>query len=215
MDLTTATPTEIDEQIAAVESRRHDELAKLPAIERRRKALRRTGRVGQADQQRDAELVAQAEQIRQAAEAIGAERAPYDEEFTRRDGWTRFFIVEHLHTSIRCPSFRPGTRIGWLPQYSGCSTEEMIAAAGEMICTRCVPAAPVAGKRPEIAELAEQWDAKQQAADQTCPGSGTSDWQDGKVRTGYMSGNGGACGHCGRRVGNTSRDSRVIRKHKK
>lgn len=209
MDLTTATPVEIDQAIAEIEQRRYAALDKAAEAKRRlrsSKALRNPIAAEVARHEAEIEKrTAEAEQIR-------AERKPYDAEFTRRGGWTRFFHVEHLHTTTRCPSFRPTTRIGWLPEYSGRSEAEMIAAAGDMVCTKCVPDAPVKPKRPTLPELTAQWD-KANATD-VCPGSGTSDWKDGKVRTGYYSGNGGTCAHCGKSVGNTSRYSQMIRKHK-
>lgn len=209
MDLFTATPAQIDQAVAEIEQRRY---AVLDKANDKKRALRSH----QALRNPQASIIEQINieitEIKIQASTIRAELAPYDEEFTRRGGWTRYFHVEHLHTSAYCPSFRPTTRIGWMPDYSGLETADMIEAAGDMVCTKCVPDAPVAGKRPTIPELAAEWDKAH--ADDTCPGSGTNDWADGKVRTGFISGNGGRCTHCGNSVSNTSRHSRVIRKHK-
>lgn len=209
MDISTATPVEIDQAIAEIEQRRYAALDQAKAAKRRLRSTMALRNPVAADVDYHQ---GQIEKFNAEATQISAEREPYDAEFTRRGGWTRFFHVEHLHTSTWCPSFRPTTRIGWLPEYSGRSEAEMIDAAGDMVCTKCVPDAPVKLKRPTLPELTAQWD-KANAAD-VCPGSGTTDWTDGRVRTGYYSGNGGRCGHCDKSVGNTSRHSRVIRKHK-
>lgn len=209
MDISTATPVEIDQAIAEIEQRRYAALDQAKAAKRRLRSTMALRNPVAADVDYHQ---GQIEKFNAEATQISAEREPYDAEFTRRGGWTRFFHVEHLHTSTWCPSFRPTTRIGWLPEYSGRSEAEMIDAAGDMVCTKCVPDAPVKLKRPTLPELTAQWD-KANAAD-VCPGSGTTDWKDGRVRTGYYSGNGGRCGHCDKSVGNTSRHSRVIRKHK-
>lgn len=57
-------------------------------------------------------------------------------------GWSRFFLVQHIHKSMYCSSFRPSTRIGWLPSVSGLTEEEAVAEHGETLCTICYPSAP-------------------------------------------------------------------------
>jgi hypothetical protein len=59
-------------------------------------------------------------------------------------GWNRFFLVQHIHSSMHCSSFRPTTRVGWLPDVSGLTEAEAVAAHGETLCTKCYPDAPVA-----------------------------------------------------------------------
>jgi hypothetical protein len=59
-------------------------------------------------------------------------------------GWTRFFLVKHIHRSTHCSSFRPTTRVGWLPQVSGLTEAEAVAENGETLCTICYPSAPTA-----------------------------------------------------------------------
>lgn len=209
MNLSTATPPQIDQAIAEIEQRRY---AVLDKVDDKKRVLRSHQALLNPQASVIDQINTEISEIKAQASTIREELTPYDEEFTRRGGWTRYFHVEHLHTSAYCPSFRPTTRIGWMPDYSGWETVDMIAAAGDMVCTKCVPDAPVAGKRPTIPELAAEWDKAH--ADDTCPGSGTTDWVNGKVRTGYISGNGGRCTHCDNSVSNTSRHSRVIRKHK-
>lgn len=215
MNLQTATPVEIDTAIAEIEGRRYDLLAKVAAPLKQLRALQRRISNGDTDTAVRSEhdsLEERVTALKEAAAGIASERTPYDKEYHARGGWTRYFQVQHLHTSTYCSSLRPTTRIGWLPDYSGRAEEEMIDAAGDMVCTKCVPDAPVARKRPTIPELAKEWDKTH--GDDNCPGSGTSDWVEGTVRTGYYSGNGGRCSHCNKSVSNTSRHSRTIRKHK-
>lgn len=103
----------------------------------------------------------QAEAAKQIAayEAQLAELRPVREE--RRDaavkynednytGWPRFFHVVHLHSNMHCSSFRPTTRIGWLPDVSGLTEAEAVAIHGEALCTICFPSAPTALTQKQV-----------------------------------------------------------------
>ena len=59
-------------------------------------------------------------------------------------GWRRFFLVKHIHSSQHCSSFRPTTRVGWLPQVSGLTEAEAVAEYDATLCTKCFSSAPVA-----------------------------------------------------------------------
>lgn len=76
------------------------------------------------------------------------EMAPFEAEFTRRGGWTRFFMVMnnggHLHSSRGCSTCRWSTQFSWMPEYSGANEAEIVDLAGEDACTVCFPTAPVA-----------------------------------------------------------------------
>lgn len=78
--------------------------------------------------------------------ALEAER-PYTEEFTRRGGWTRAYLVDntngHVHKWRRCVTCHPTTRYFWLTQFSGADETQIVEAAGETACTECYPSAPV------------------------------------------------------------------------
>lgn len=124
------------------------------------------------------------------ADDLRARTLPYEAEFTRRGGWTRFFLVKnnggHVHSSMGCSTCNHNgrsTRFGWLPALSGQSEPEAVAAHGAILCTTCYPSAPV-----------EWTDGRR---NDRCPGSGTADYDRAKARTGYYSGNGGPCTHCG------------------
>jgi len=138
-----------------------------------------------------AELTVQAALLAENAQAID------DAEYT---GWTRFFLVKHIHNTTHCSSFRPTTRIGWLPDVSGLTEVEAVKEHGETLCTICFPSAPT--------ELT----TKQAPADQ-CSGSGKAiDWSLPN-RRGFYSGNWATCPDCQERVSITN-SSRSIRKHK-
>lgn len=142
------------------------------------------------------------------------EAKPYDAEFTRRGGWSRFFLVDavngHIHASMHCSTCNKrgkATQFSWLPSVSGETEKAAVEEFGSRLCSVCFPTAPV--------EWTNYWELEaERKKNESCPGSGTSDWKDGEVRTGFAAGNGGVCGHCGNWAGNTSTYSRKIRKHK-
>jgi len=173
MDITTATPVEIDTELARI----YGEIAKAEArrdagwnsVERAahtylKKAYRE--RVTAAEV-RDVlvEVVEEGQgkgytedQIRrnfaQYEDSIArietlfvTEVQPLDEEFARRGGWTRAFLVNnsngHVHRSRRCSTTYPTTQWLWLPEFSGHDETEIVEKAGERACTVCYPSAPV------------------------------------------------------------------------
>lgn len=58
-------------------------------------------------------------------------------------GWSRFFLVKHIHSNLHCSSFRYTTVVKWLPSVSGLTEVEAVAEHGETLCTICFPSAPV------------------------------------------------------------------------
>lgn len=142
------------------------------------------------------------------AEAV-SEMETYEEEFSRRGGWSRFFLVQasngHIHSSMACSTCYPTTQFGWLPEVSGQTEAEAVANYGAILCTVCFPSAPVEWTNKYEAEAAAK------AAEQ-CPGSGTYDYPRETARLGYYTGNYGVCSHCNQRVTVTSTNK--MRKHK-
>lgn len=65
--------------------------------------------------------------------------------------WSRFFVCEHVHSSMNCHTLRPTSQIGWLPQLSGSNEAEIVDQLGEAACTVCFPDAPV--NKPNTIEL--------------------------------------------------------------
>lgn len=92
------------------------------------------------------EVIAKAEAKIAAFQPELAEKREAAQAFDKENykGWSRFFLVEHIHSSAHCSSFRPTTRVGWLPDVSGLTEAEAVAAHGEALCTICFPSAPTA-----------------------------------------------------------------------
>lgn len=73
---------------------------------------------------------------------------PFHDEFRRRGGWPRAFLVTggHLHSGMSCSTCnRDGavTRFAWMTELSGATEDEIVQAAGERACTVCFPSAPI------------------------------------------------------------------------
>jgi hypothetical protein len=66
-------------------------------------------------------------------------------EWENHGQWSRFFMVTggHIHSSTGCHTLYPTTRIGWLPDLSGETEADAVAAHGALLCTVCFPSAPV------------------------------------------------------------------------
>lgn len=128
-----------------------------------------------ADERGDAprprrEVLARYQAALDAIDVIRAEMARLDAEWERRGRWSRFFMVPdgHIHSSMRCSTCnRLGqlTPFVWLPELSGRTEADAVAAHGALLCTVCFPSAPVEWTNGrELAKAAK-------AADR-CPGSG-------------------------------------------
>lgn len=113
-------------------------------------------------------------------------------------GWRRFYLVEHIHSSRSCSSFRLTTRVGWLPKVSGLTEAEAVAEYGAILCTICFPSAPVEFTRG--------------VQDDRCTGSGKGISSDLPRRSGYYGGNWATCADCGKRLG-VGRNALNIPKH--
>lgn len=125
MDLTTATPAEIDAAWAKVSE-------KLAAAQARREFARKHN---MATWEAADALVA----------AAIAEMQPFTREWNYRHGWTRAYLVAggHVHRDTNCRTLRFDTRVSWLPEVSGLPEVEIVELAGERACTVCYPSAPV------------------------------------------------------------------------
>lgn len=152
---------------------------------------------------RSAEREARYEERIVEAEKLAAEKeAAYNEAEKEYEGWSRFFLVKHIHSNTHCSSFRWNTRIGWLPNVSGLTEAEAVKEHGATLCTICFPSAPV--------ELTTK-----PVDDTVCPGSGKFVNRDLPNRLGYYSGNWGTCEDCGERVTVVGQSGVKLRKHKK
>ncbi len=102
----------------------------------------------------------------QLADSI-ASRKPFEDEYARRNYWTRAFLVTngngHVHRSMSCSTCYPTTRYAWMTEYSGKAEEEIVTDAGDAACTVCYPSAPVdVLKRPTKFELPNRKAAREE-----------------------------------------------------
>jgi hypothetical protein len=135
MELTTATPVEIDTEIAKLSVPLHRAQVTLAWLESKDFRNRRNGT--------DEQIAAQQVKIDEALDAI----APFDAEYRRRGGWSRFFLVTnnngHIHSSQSCSTCYWSTQFAWLPALSGKTEAEAVEDQGEILCSVCFPSAPV------------------------------------------------------------------------
>lgn len=77
---------------------------------------------------------------------LAAQAEPFHDEFTRRGGWNRYFLVTnpggHVHRGMDCTTCFDTTLYAWLPELSDCDEAAMIDEFGEKACTVCFPDAP-------------------------------------------------------------------------
>lgn len=137
----------VDDQVAAQRKFRDDFRQRLAAVAAgtyrysysdRDKARDVTGL--ERVEEKIAELTALGEQVL-------AETVPYEDEFDRRGGWTRAYLVTnhggHIHRTRACDTCFPTTRFVWITTLSGHDESEIVELAGAGACTRCYPTAPV------------------------------------------------------------------------
>lgn len=140
MNITTATPTDIDTVLfRAWEDESH---ARSSAALRRDAAATTDSAVAARHYTEDAE------RYDEEARTARAAAAPLEAEYERRGGWTRAFLVAnnngHIHRTTGCTTTYITTRWAYLPEVSGMDDEQIVNLAGERACTVCYPDAPVA-----------------------------------------------------------------------
>jgi len=146
MDLRTATPTEIDTELV----RLYGEYGKVQARQQAvQKGLERhadddpTGYWGETI----GRLAEEAGRLEAQAVELREKIRPLTDEFQRRGGWTRAFLVTnangHVHNTTACNTCFATTQFAWLPEFAGHDEAEIVEAAGETACTVCFPTAPV------------------------------------------------------------------------
>ncbi len=153
--LVSQTPSEVDFQLAEIFKeidRANDELRRqlryLEDFEKgNKRRLAGENRYSGYTEERIAEAGEKVDLAHQAVLEQCARTKPFDEEFVRRGGWTRAFLVTnaggHVHSSMSCTTCFPSTEYAWLPEYSGHDEAEIVGDAGESACTVCYPSAPV------------------------------------------------------------------------
>ena len=207
MNLTTASPREIDEAIAEIYQRASRPRSRQIELLR---SARKYGNAGGNYARIAAEKFESAAKYGEEAKAIEAEADPYEAEFEARGGWARYFWCQsdggHIHRGRECPSIRPTTVLGWVPSFADRSVDDMIAEYGCSVCSKCYPQAPAHPAFIQARIDAEKAEAAKAATQ--CPGSGQQALhQDFRY---YIAR--GQCPHCKAAVTPTSTGK--VRKHK-
>jgi hypothetical protein len=154
MDLTTATPVEIDTALATAYGKTADLNSRAHRAHQLAKMLEETlpgteeTYVPERSKKRHVELFAEVRTLRGKVSNIYAEEInPREAEWERRGRWTRYYLVDntngHVHKDMHCGTCFPTTRYAWLVEQSGMSAEDLVELAGEKACTVCFPWAPV------------------------------------------------------------------------
>ncbi len=153
---TTATPSEIDEELARLYVERAKAWNTLDGLRTRVERL-----VGWDRTEEALVLRPRIEQVQQNIIECEDAARPLDAEFARRGGWTRAWLVHnsggHVHRSTACRTCFPSTQFAWPTQLSGQDETEIVEQAGQAACTECYPSAPVdVRKRPSRIKTPEQ-----------------------------------------------------------
>jgi hypothetical protein len=153
MDLTTATPVEIDTallgaygKIADLTSQQHRLTATVSRIDEAEPGSYQSMLPAYSPENR-AKLVAEIDALQKRIwEILDAEVYPREAQYNDRR-WTRYYLVDntngHVHKDEHCDTCFPTTRYAWLVEQSGMSAEDLVVLAGEKACTICFPWAPV------------------------------------------------------------------------
>jgi hypothetical protein len=88
----------------------------------------------------------------------------------RYEGWKRFYLVPggHIHNTMHCTTCNKNgatTQFAWLPELSGLTEADAVAAHGAWLCTVCFPTAPVEYTNADALAKAAKKEAR-------CPGAG-------------------------------------------
>ena len=176
INLATATPPEIDAVLADLDYERYAAMIRKielwQAADKARNYVHYDWRTRTSKPRPDLARAAELEALAQEQEAIEAAKAdemiPYQEEFSRRGGWTRAFLVVnngtgHVHSSQACHTCYPTTQFHWVTKFSGHDEAEIVEAAGERACTICYPSAPAYVLNRPTALFTRDEEAKQAA----------------------------------------------------
>lgn len=164
MNLSTATPSEIDtvlakhyadvlageERVSRVLGHIHDLVGDRRTYGKRNFDLTHDEAIARAKEADTTAASTALDHLAAARAAVAEARAamePLHAEYRRRGGWTRAFLVTsstgHVHSSMSCGTCNSATTYAWMTDYSGKDEAEIVEAAGERACTVCYPSAPV------------------------------------------------------------------------
>lgn len=191
--LSEQTPREIDEQLADLDGRQLElilEERRLHSTMERGGTWLLAGRLERLDK------------VRVMIEVLRNSMKPLNDEFIRRGGWHRYFLVAggHIHRETSCASCHPTTRFSWLVELADCDEGKMVEKHGDGACAVCFP--EVQNHPAFLAAAAARRALEASEAERVCPGSGKGA---ANVR-GYA-----RCSECGR-IANITRRYK-IRKH--
>lgn len=144
-DLTTLTPPQIDELWAEAMVPAHTVWAKLA------EARRSARRYRKANYAVPAYLTERIETLDAEYTELAKASAPFDAEYERRGGWTRYLILVsssngHVHRSPgHCGSLTPGKSVvSPVYELSGNDEAGVVERCGHTACSKCFKTAPVA-----------------------------------------------------------------------
>ena len=170
------TPVDVDTALSGLYEQHHHALT---ALARLRDSIAYSAKLARMSTQEYVDshpqdrTVARVAQLSRQADDLRDQMAVYNEEFERRGGWARAFLVTgqtgHVHSSMGCSTCnRDGkpTRFHWVTEYSGTDEDTIVGAAGERACTVCYPSAPVEVlSRPTTMFTPDELVAAQERAD--------------------------------------------------
>lgn len=167
-DIFTATPAEIDGEIASIEAGIAETCAALDAT---RKNIARAEKDSYAAHLFPlAESQARLEELSTRLTGLVDEKRPYTEEYSRRGGWSRFYLVDnsngHLHTHTACSTCYDTTQFCWMTEMSGMTHAEAVEQGGELSCLACFPEhrAEIEAGRPAQIETPNQKKSREERA---------------------------------------------------
>lgn len=155
LSLAEKTPVEIDRLWVPIMERHTLAWQQRHATEQRIERIEEKGRAYEAYQL--PELRERLEMAVAAVEATRLEAEPFQAEWRKRHGWSRFYLVTngngHVHCTTGCSTCYPTTQFAWLVELAGKTQTEMVAEFGEVACSICFPSAPSEYARLKAAGL--------------------------------------------------------------
>ena len=185
MDLSTATPREIDELAAVRHESRHGHQAALrnaldtahyllgekPETTRSGKIIGwstsdddvanrlRNAVIRSYEEHRRGRILTTITSSLHEISQLDLEIGDLDAEYESRGRWSRFFTVQdgHIHSARICRggTIRATTLVGWNPELSGKTEADAVELLGPNLCTHCYPSAPVEWTKGTEKKIAE------------------------------------------------------------
>lgn len=148
LDLTVATPAEIDYALGPVHYRHAVALNQLIHARGDLAKLRRHQPTSRWGEQLLAEAEANVDRYVAEVETAGEALAEFQAEWDRRGGWTRSWLCVtsghgHFHRTHQCQTLRNTSQLALAYSLSGLDDATLVAMAGSDACTYCYPNAPV------------------------------------------------------------------------